>query len=145
MYTIILLISSVISDGGIVDKYHPEFHIDGYIEFNTFGDDINQLLVHQWIPHMNAHRIVGWMIKPNILLIEKKEGYYKIVAAHHLSHKSVTYYVRSFVETWTTYDPEILERDIFPISEREKIYKIKKLDFPKRLTNDYRNIDKYIK
>lgn len=145
MYTIILLLSSAISDGKVIDRYSPEFYIDGYIEFNTFFDGETQLIIHQWIPYLNSHRIIGWMIKPSILLIEKKEGCYKIVAAHHSTHRKITYYVRSYVETWTNYDPEIIERDIFPLSEREKIYKIKKLDFPKRLTNDYRNIDKYDK
>ena len=85
------------------------------------------------------------MTNPIILLIEKKEGCYKLIISRHPTYRQTTYYVRSFVETWTNYDPELIQRDEFPITERGKLYRFKRLDFPKGLTNDYRNIDKYDK
>lgn len=98
-------------------------HVD-VVEFNTvFNRDgtvqLRQIIVRRWGRYQNVHThwVSEWTLMDSITVWQLTNGRLSI----RWTHKGDRYHViaRTFVETKTLEDPEIIERDLRPQADRE--------------------------
>jgi hypothetical protein len=106
------------------------------IEINHFYDEngthvFNQMIFREWVPKDSRFQIIGWR-----LMKEDRGGPSKIPQVKWNPNGEKTYVsiwndgeflrkieAQSMTETWTQYDPEVLERNIFPKENRPDLLK----------------------
>lgn len=107
------------------DQYDRQNVVD-VIERNTYyqeytGDVVLvQWIFWRWDTKHSSHVVVRWMIDKSddrVLFSRDTDGLYRA------SSRDAVVVAKSFRETWTTYDPEIVDRNVLPNDQRPKFRK----------------------
>jgi hypothetical protein len=123
------LTSSLVLLGALCLDPHEtaiEQHVD-LIEVNHFHDEcgkhvFDQLIFYDWCSRYCRNQVVAWRLikSPAQLPIRDwKRGDYVCTWNDNGLLRSVR--ASSLRESWTQYDPELLEREILPLSERREL------------------------
>ena len=100
------------------------------VELNHFFDDhgklvLDQLIFYDWSPAESRYQVRAWRLLKNPAQVPKRDaadgGY---VARWHDGSVLRKVYARQFRETWTQYDPELVEREFLPKDKRRDLRKV---------------------
>lgn len=104
------------------------------IEYNHFYDEqgrhvFDQLIFYDWSPRENRYQIRDWRLIKTV----SQSPYYDVNRGLYLAtwHDGLTLrQVRAAAirETWTQYDPELLERSVLPKEQRRELSDARVLD-----------------
>lgn len=124
MSTVVLCLCSLFGDLPL--ELVLEQQVD-LIEINHFYEEdgkhaFDQLIFYEWCPRECRNQVLAWRLvkgQTQIPLRDWDRGDYCCV----LCENGVLRSVRSAAlrESWTQYDPEVLERDIFPQEKRREL------------------------
>lgn len=126
--TSFLLLIALIGDGRVVEHTSETYYVNGYVEINyydTGGGYLQQIIIKEWIEEKNTHISMKFYVNKDYSLTHS-DGPYKYKFAVFLNSSVVYIYCKYFIETWTTYDPELLDRDIIGKDLRDSMYKPRK-------------------
>ena len=112
--------------GGVEQDFCVKDRVD-LVEINHLYDlngrlVINQLIFYEWDSASQRFQIRAWrLLKTNSQL--PRRCWEKDCYVCHWRDMNVMrkVYADNVRETWTTYDPEVLERNMFPIEQRTEL------------------------
>lgn len=122
MIFLLLLIASISQEQTTVD------HCD-LLEINHYYNDdrlvFTQYIFYEWDERNARHQVMGWRIESAMKGVAvnrdwKNDRYY---VAWRENDKIREVWASLFTETWTTFDPELLERDYLPRERRRGLTK----------------------
>ncbi|MEX2173830.1 MAG: hypothetical protein WD872_05670 [Pirellulaceae bacterium] len=101
------------------------------IEVNHFYDEqgrlvFDQVIFYDWAPEQSRHMVRAWRLVKNPAQLPERdwrEGGYQAVWQDGEVLRQV--HARSMRETWTQYDPELVEREYLPKERRKELRAIK--------------------
>ncbi len=118
MWTILLL--------SVVPLSEVSFDSVDLIEHNHFYDErgahvFDQIIYYEWCCDTSSFMIIDWrLVKPtNIGIIPQKSDVYSSIWFDSYTIRKIR--SKSYVETWTQYDPELLHRSILPKDDRAEL------------------------
>ncbi|MFO0821323.1 MAG: hypothetical protein U1A77_25495 [Pirellulales bacterium] len=100
------------------------------VELNHFFDDhgklvLDQLIFYDWSPAESRYQVRAWRLLKNPAQVPKRDaadgGF---VARWHDGMVLRKVYARQFRETWTQYDPELVEREFLAKDKRRDLRKV---------------------
>jgi hypothetical protein len=102
------------------------------IEYNHFYDDqgrhvFDQLIFYDWSPGDNRYQIRDWRLIKHVSQTPQHDlqrGNY--VATWHDGAALRQVRAASMRETWTQYDPELVERSVLPKEQRRELSEVRK-------------------
>ena len=123
---VVASILTVASMGASPVETHLVDRVD-LIEINHLYDlqgrlVINQLIFYQWDSASQRFQVRAWrLLKSDDQLPRKSwnQDQYICLWRDMNVHRKV--YAHNVRETWTTYDPEVMERNLFPIEHRSEL------------------------
>lgn len=103
------------------------------IEFNHFYDEqgrhvFDQLIFYDWSPRENRYQIRDWRLIKTVSQApyhDVKRGFYVATWHDGLTLRQVR--AASVRETWTQYDPELIERAVLPKEQRRELSDARKV------------------
>ncbi|MFN0055816.1 MAG: hypothetical protein ACKV0T_27040 [Planctomycetales bacterium] len=115
--------------GANVSTKIPEERVD-LIEINHFHDDqgrpvFDQIIFYDWSPLDRRYQIRDWRLLKNpnqVPLRTAREGEYVAVWTDFKSRDAIRKTQAKLLrESWTQYDPELVEREFLPEGKRRKL------------------------
>lgn len=97
------------------------------IEHNGFYDDqghlvFDQLIFYDWSPERSRYQVRAWrLLKAQSQLPEFVNGQWRCQWLDGETTRCVT--APSYRRTWTQFDPELAERDVYPKEKRRELRK----------------------
>ncbi|MEW4565388.1 hypothetical protein AB1K70_22875 [Bremerella sp. JC770] len=83
---------------------------------------INQLIFYQWDSASQRFQVRAWrLLKTDDQLPRKSWNQDQFICHWRDMNVDRKVYADNVRETWTTYDPEVLERNMFPIEQRSEL------------------------
>jgi len=103
------------------------------IEYNHFYDEhgrhvFDQLIFYDWSPRENRYQIRDWRLIKTVSQApyhDAKRGFYFATWHDGLTLRQVR--GASIRETWTQYDPELIERSVLPKEHRRELSDARRL------------------
>ena len=119
MITLILLLASVSQEPVVIDQcdlleINHHYTQEGRLVFT-------QYIFYEWDHYNHRHQVIAWRLKTHMKGVLKNRDWVNNTYRFKWNDKGTMREVRSslFKETWTTFDPELLERDYFPKDRRK--------------------------
>ena len=115
----ILILLTTVAYASNTNEDIADDHVD-LIELNHCYDEhgwlvFEQVIFYQWSPHKSHYNVRDWRtLKDNAQLPRRDARTGKYVAIWHDGKIIRTVTAPSFRETWTQYDPELVERQHLP-------------------------------
>ncbi|MFO0869907.1 MAG: hypothetical protein U0935_13315 [Pirellulales bacterium] len=100
------------------------------VEVNHFYDDqgklvLDQLIFYDWCSAACRFQVRAWrLLKTPAQLPQREAVDGQYVARWHDGHILRKVYARQFRETWTQFDPELMEREYLPKDKRRDLKKL---------------------
>jgi len=123
---VITTLVTLASVGASPAQTHLEDQVD-LIEINHLYDLngqplIHQLIFYQWDPAAHRYQVRAWRLLKSPDQFPRKNWNQDLYVCQWRDMRVYRkVYAKEIRETWTTHDPEVLERKMYPIEKRGKL------------------------